>query len=49
MNEVLNEKILSFLKEESVFVKAAPSVEAPAEAATGDEQKSADTDKQVEE
>jgi trigger factor len=49
MNEVLNEKILNFLKEQAVFVKAAPAAEVPTEAAAGDEKKTGDTGEQGEE
>ncbi len=49
MNEVLNEKILNFLKQEAIFVKAAEPAAEPAEAAAGDEQKSAAADEPVQE
>ena len=49
MNEVLNEKILDFLKQEAVFVKAAPPAEELVAAAAGDEQNSEDTDEPGEE
>jgi trigger factor len=49
MNEVLNEKILNFLKQEAVFVKAAPATEEPVAAAAGEEKNPEDTDQPGEE
>jgi trigger factor len=49
MNEVLNEKILNFLKQEAVFVKAAPAAEEPVAAAAGEEKNPEDTDQPGEE
>ena len=49
MNEVLNEKILNFLKQEAVFVKAAPAAEEPVAAAAGEEKNPEDTDQPDEE